>query len=153
MFAHIFSKFLWVFIFGSTENSKLGSVIENLTLHAQVMPSAAVAAPAMVQTNTYATSAYSPPKYNASQTTLQQQQSIKRTSYVSNSNQSAPDGENTVVVSPNAEYPLDVVALHSCRYRQSAAGLAAVGAHEEKKIAKWIACHLHISRFFYSHHD
>ncbi|KAI8581419.1 hypothetical protein K450DRAFT_279191 [Umbelopsis ramanniana AG] len=106
-------QFLWVFIFGSTENSKLGSVIDNLTLHAQVMPTAAVAAPAMVQTKTYATPAYSPPRGNGSQTTLQQQQSIKHTSYVSNSNQSAPDGENTVVVSPNAEYPLDVVALHS----------------------------------------
>ncbi|KAG2189255.1 hypothetical protein INT44_004397 [Umbelopsis vinacea] len=96
-----------------TELSTSAAITTGYIFIAIVQPAAAVAAPAMVQTNTYATSAYSPPRGNGSQTTLQQQQSIKHTSYVSNSNQSVPDGENTVVVSPNAEYPLDVVALHS----------------------------------------
>ncbi|KAH8554872.1 hypothetical protein BGW37DRAFT_214701 [Umbelopsis sp. PMI_123] len=106
-------QFLWVFVFGSTEDSRFGSVIDNLTLHAQPMPTATVAAPAMVQTNTYTSSPYSPPQYNTSQTTLPQQQSIKHASYISNSNHSSPNVESTVVVSPHADYPLDVVALHS----------------------------------------
>ncbi|GAB5586355.1 Transmembrane osmosensor [Umbelopsis nana] len=109
-------QFLWIFVFGSTEDTRFGSVVDNLTIHAQSMPTGPATASAhtpMVQTNPYATTPYGPPQYNTSQTTLQHQQSIKHQSYVSNSNHSAPDVDSTVVVSPNAEYPIDVVALHA----------------------------------------
>lgn len=105
-------------MFGSTEDTRFGSVVDNLTIHAQSMPTGPAMASAhtpMVQTNPYATTPYGPPQYNTSQTTLQHQQSIKHQSYVSNSIHSAPDVDSTVVVSPNAEYPIDVVALHACK--------------------------------------
>ncbi|KAG2185891.1 hypothetical protein INT43_002329 [Umbelopsis isabellina] len=108
-------QFIWVFVFGSTEDSKLGSVIDNLTAHSapvqemKTNSSVALAAPA----NQYAPSTFTPTQFNNSQTTIQHQPSIKHTSYISGSNHSAPDVESTVVVSPNQEYPISVVALHA----------------------------------------
>lgn len=100
-------------------------MVDNLTIHAgsmqtaTVAPSASTASP-MVQTRPYATSPYGPNHYDTSQTTLQHQQSIKHPSYISNSNHRSPDAETTVIVSPNAEYPVDVVALHACKLGGSA---------------------------------
>ncbi|KAM3589701.1 Transmembrane osmosensor [Umbelopsis sp. WA50703] len=108
-------QFIWVFVFGSTEDSKLGSVIDNLTAHsAPVQEALAKSSPTpMTQTKSYPPSSYTPTQFNNSQTTIQHQQSIKHTSYISGSNHSAPDVESTVVVSPNQEYPIPVVALHA----------------------------------------
>lgn len=95
----------------------MGSVIDNLTAHSapvQEMKANSSVAP-IAPANQYAPSAFTPTQFNNSQTTIQHQASIKHTSYISGSNHSAPDVESTVVVSPNQEYPISVVALHACK--------------------------------------